>query len=207
MKRLLVALCILILPTACGLAEDERDEDNKLIYINIPDDAFEKACLTACDLDGNGRVSRYEAQRVFDLPCADAGIRSMSGVEEFTNLRTLDCSGNEIETLDLRRCILLRSLNCSKNRLTTLSIRNLRSLVALRCASNLLTTLDLSDNTALSTIECGDNRQTVLDISFCAREIARLATRGNPKLDIIYVAASQRIQEQEIDGFTSIVLR
>lgn len=207
MKRLLVALCILILPTACGLAEDERDEDNKLIYINIPDGAFEKACLAACDLDANGRISRYEAQRVLDLPCADAGIRSMSGIDEFTNLRTLDCSGNEIGDLDLRRCVLLRRLNCSQNRLTNLSIRNLRSLVELRCAGNLLTTLDLSDNTVLSTIECGDNRQTVLDISFCAREIARLATRGNPQLEIVYVAALQRIQEQEIDAFTSIVLR
>ena len=61
MKRLLPAL-VLVSVTACGLADDERDEENKYIYPTFSDKTFEAYCLGEFDLDGNGRISRYEAQ-------------------------------------------------------------------------------------------------------------------------------------------------
>lgn len=60
MKRLLPAL-VLVSVTACGLADDERDEENKYIYPTFSDKTFEAYCLGEFDLDGNGRISRYEA--------------------------------------------------------------------------------------------------------------------------------------------------
>ena len=50
--------------TACGLAEDDRDEDNKHVYLKFYDKAFETYCLEKFDTSGDGRISRYEAQRV-----------------------------------------------------------------------------------------------------------------------------------------------
>lgn len=55
---------LLLLSAACGLAEDERDEKNRYIYLTFYDKAFEAYCLDEFDVDGDGRISRYEAQRV-----------------------------------------------------------------------------------------------------------------------------------------------
>ena len=54
---------LLLLSAACGLAEDERDEKNRYIYLTFYDKAFEAYCLDEFDVDGDGRISRYEAQR------------------------------------------------------------------------------------------------------------------------------------------------
>ena len=90
MKRLLPAL-VLVSVTACGLADDERDEENKYIYPTFSDKTFEAYCLGEFDLDGNGRISRYEAQRVVRIDCSGRGIASLADVAEFANLRELDC--------------------------------------------------------------------------------------------------------------------
>ena len=44
MVRALSVLFVLLC-TACGLAEDDRDEDNKYIYLDFYDKAFEAYCL------------------------------------------------------------------------------------------------------------------------------------------------------------------
>lgn len=36
---------LLLLSAACGLAEDERDEKNRYIYLTFYDKAFEAYCL------------------------------------------------------------------------------------------------------------------------------------------------------------------
>ena len=92
MKRLLPAL-VLVSVTACGLADDERDEENKYIYPTFSDKIFEAYCLGEFDLDGNGRISRYEAQRVVRIDYSGRGIASLADVAEFANLRELDCRG------------------------------------------------------------------------------------------------------------------
>ena len=98
MKRLLPAL-VLVSVTACGLADDERDEENKYIYPTFSDKIFEAYCLGEFDLDGNGRISRYEAQRVVRIDCSGRGIASLADVAEFANLRELDCRGNDLVRL------------------------------------------------------------------------------------------------------------
>jgi hypothetical protein len=65
-----VLLATLFLPLhSCGLGEDSRDEDNRYVYLRFADPAFEAYCLEHWDLNGDGRISRYEAQRVWDTDC------------------------------------------------------------------------------------------------------------------------------------------
>ena len=75
MLRFIPALALLLF-TACGLAENEQDDKNKRIYITFTDPAFEQFCLGMFDLDHDGRISRYEAQRVLAISrgstCANA---------------------------------------------------------------------------------------------------------------------------------------
>lgn len=103
MLRFIPALALLLF-TACGLAENEQDDKNKRIYITFTDPAFEQFCLGMFDLDHDGRISRYEAQRVLVMDCSGRNISAMWEIGEFSRLRELDCSGNLLVTLDLTPC-------------------------------------------------------------------------------------------------------
>ena len=112
---------LLLLSAACGLAEDERDEKNRYIYLTFYDKAFEAYCLGEFDVDGDGRISRYEAQRVRTVECPERGVASLSDLKEFTRLERLDCRGNALTRLDVTMT-RLEWLDCSDNGLVSLDV-------------------------------------------------------------------------------------
>lgn len=206
MKRLLPAL-VLVSVTACGLADDERDEENKYIYPTFSDKTFEAYCLGEFDLDGNGRISRYEAQRVVRIDCSGRGIASLADVAEFANLRELDCRGNNLVRLDVSALARLERLDCSENRLASLDVEGLRALVSLDCGGNPLRQLNLSTNASLMRFGgrgCGFG---TLDLSQCARWMELADVRGCPSLALLYVASGQRFGALRFDGPTKVVER
>lgn len=86
-------------------------------------------------------------------------------VSRYKELRTLNCSGNQLSKLDLSHNRALTMLYCHDNDLTELDLSHNKDLFYLSCAINELTTLDLRRNTALKYLECGANRLTALDLS------------------------------------------
>ena len=190
-----VLLATLFLPLhSCGLGEDSRDEDNRYVYLRFADPAFEAYCLEHWDLNGDGRISRYEAQRVWDMDCSSLGVKTLAGIEEFTALRKLDCSGNEIVALDVRKCIFMEQLNCSGNALISLDIKGLRFLNRLDCSNNDLTYINLATNAALENLWCGH----------CATDMIRVDTVPNESLSVLYKRAGQRILNLNVDGGTKV---
>lgn len=205
--RPLLLISALLAFTACGLADDPRDEENKYVYISFSDPAFEKFCLEHFDINGDGRISRYEAQRVVDMNCSGLGIRTLNEISEFSHMRSFDCSGNLLTQLDLSKISGIERVNCSDNQLSTLNVNNLRSLISLDCASNKLTRLDLQSGVSLSTLICSSNDLTTLDISACARTMQAVDTRNNPRLTTLYYAAGQTFRSLQTDGQTQLVER
>lgn len=203
--NLLVRLCTalpLAMTAACGLADD-HDEEIRHEYIRFTDSAFEEVCLSQFDLNRDGRFSRYEAQRVVELDCSDAGIRSLWDISEFKNLRRLDCSGNLLSDLDLTACPYLERVDCHNNDLWSLNVDRLRSLGEINCSENALERIDLTNNGSLRRLDCRANRLRTLDLTACSR-LEELDARTNPALETVYLSEGQDVAYR-IDGDTRIV--
>jgi hypothetical protein len=114
------------------------------------------------------------------------GIFDLTGIEDFTALTYLDCSYNQITSLDVSSNIALTyldcwdndltfldvsnntfldTLDCGKNQLTSLDVSQNTNLIFLRCFINQITSLDVSQNTLLNVLRCSANQLTALDVS------------------------------------------
>lgn len=205
MRRVFPLLALLA--TACGLAENEQDEKNKHIYLTISDSAFAAYCLAEFDSNGDGQLSRYEAQRVRRIDCSGRGIETLYEIGEFSNLEELDCSSNRISTLDLSRCRNLTGVVCPGNALVALDLTELRSLAELNCAENRLTALDLRTTSSLRVLVCNDNDLRSLDIGACASVMERVDARSNESMTRLWVSSAQTVRDLKTDPQTVVERR
>ena len=128
-------------------------------------------------LDENNRMEIIGNGGTFlDLP--NKNITSLAGIEYFTNLVTLDCSGNQLTTLDVTKLTNLELLDCRGNQLTTLDVTKLTKLMFLVCNDNQLTALDVTGLTSLTDLECNGNQLVSLDVS-TLKELQILWCHGN----------------------------
>ena len=156
--------------------------------VNIPDANF-KAKLIALGVDTNtdGEIQEGEAAALFDLDISNSNISDLTGINYFTNLNTLDCSYNSIQSIDINssldslnsfRCDynLLQSLDvssltalqyliCSENQLLSLNIGNLQSLGSILCSNNQLQSLNLNNLSSLQSLYCDLNQLQSLDLN------------------------------------------
>src|SRR3954454_13579762 len=74
---------------------------------------------------------------------------------EITNFTNYD--------LDLREYKKLINLNCSYNNLTSIDVSKNVNLTELKCSENNLTSLDVSKNVNLTELKCSENNLTSVD--------------------------------------------
>jgi hypothetical protein len=114
--------------------------------VEIPDTAFLYALIDeGVDTNGDSLISYAEAEVVTSIDIAagcdgpwncDDRITSLVGIEAFVNLETLNCSGNELTSLDVSECTALAYLDCSSNTLTSLDVSGCHALTYLDCSRN-----------------------------------------------------------------------
>ena len=159
--------------------------------IYIYDDAEQIDYVVDVDTNKDGQISVNEAQKVRGLELYDysgediigLNISSMSEIKYFTALEYLDCSGNQLTSLDVSGCPALTSLYCSGNQLTSLNVSNNTALKFLNCYNNQLASLDVSNNNALRFLVCDNNQLTSLDLSKVS--LQEFYCSGNPFTKII----------------------
>ena len=131
----------------------------------VPDDNFE-AYLEANGM-GNGipnddYVNTASINTVTYLGVSALNIFDLTGIEDFTNLTYLDCSGNNLTSLDISQNAI-DFLICNNNQLTSINLNT--NLLNLSCWENNLTNLNVSSNTNLTYLYCGTNQLTTIDLS------------------------------------------
>ena len=174
--------------------------------VYIPDNNFKTYLVGEFDTNSDGEISLAEAEEVKEINIAASllQVKSMAGIEYFTNLEKLDCSFNRITTLDLAGNSKLTSVNVSNNKLTSLTlpasvtsvdasnnqltsldVSKATALTQLNINSNKLTTLNVGQNKALQTLKCNDNDLVAIDVTKLI-SLTELACGGNniPMLNV-----------------------
>ena len=154
-------MVLTLLPTTV-FAEGETDVS--INETNFPDANF-RTVVKEYDTDKDENLSRAEIEAVKEIKCYYKDIRSLTGIEYFTALQTLECYSNQLTSLDISGNTALKSLDCAKNQLAALDVSQNTALESLDCADNQLTTLDVNRNTALKSLDCAKNQLTSLDVS------------------------------------------
>lgn len=174
MKKLLLILLPLAVVCGCGKVEltENKGNDNPYIpdepSIDPEDDIFLQFCIERFDTDGDGTVSQYEADKVKSITCSDMEIAKLTDIDKYSNLETLDCSGNKLVSLDLSKNRHLTGVNCKRNSLRSLSVAGCKELRTLDCSYNSLSSLDLSSATALQSVDCSNNSLATLNVGGCS---------------------------------------
>jgi len=141
---------------------------NSTEIVHIPDANF-KACLIGnveINTNGDKEIQESEASTFSGkISCKGLDISDLKGIESFHNLRFLDCSKNNLTTIDISNNTKLISLICFGNQLTNLKLGNNTELTEIDCSINQLGTLDVSNNTNLIGLHCDRNKLTTLFLS------------------------------------------
>ena len=136
-------------------------------FTAIPDANFEQALIDQGHDTGtpDGEVLTANISGLTFLDVSSNLIGNLSGIQDFTALTFLDCSGNNLTSLDVSSNNALTYLVCYSNQLTSLDISNNTALTLLSFSNNQIISLDLSNNTFLTDLYCEYNQLTSLDVS------------------------------------------
>ena len=142
-------------------------------YTLIPDSVFEKSLIDGhYDIVKDGRIRTSIIEKITNLSVSNyywiadsLKIKDLSGIQNFSALKKLDCSGNTLTSLNIINNVSLEELNCSYNQLTNLNLVSNLKLKELECSDNALTSLNLVSNTQMTNLDCKRNEITSLNLS------------------------------------------
>ena len=118
--------------------------------------------ITSADMEKIAAITELDVSGTYENR---GTLTSLQGIEYFESLTKLECSYNQLESLDVSANTALTELYCLYNQLTSLDVSANTALTELYCLSNQLTSLDVSANTALTVLDCSSNSLTSLDVS------------------------------------------
>ena len=145
-------------------------DDNFENYLETHDASGNTVAVGDANSMGNGianddYVLTSRINTVTSLNVANQNIADLTGIEYFAALQYLNCSGNQLTSLDVTQNTNLQTLYCDNNQLTALDVNQNTALQRLSCSNNQLTAIDVSQNTNLRSFYCYVNQITSLDVS------------------------------------------
>ena len=149
---------------------------------HFPDPIFRQFVQEKFDKNGNWWLSQAELDliKTIELNAVESPnntntgynqIKSLKGIEYFTELETLKLVGQnsenrmQVENLDLTKNLKLKQLYCDYGALSELHVNGLSNLNYLKCDYNNLTNLDITGCTSLGNLLASHNSLTSFDSS------------------------------------------
>ena len=147
---------------ATGWQKDVTTAYNLECGTYIPDDNFEQYLINqGIDTDGtlNNFVATTDINTLTNLDVSNLAIVDLTGIEDFTLLGDLNCSGNMLSVLNLENNAALSILDVSNNQIKTLNLTTNINLTSLLTNNNVLENLDIKNgsNNLLTTFDATNN--------------------------------------------------
>ena len=114
MKQFILFLSVCLFFLLLNNCADKEREDGK-VTVEIPDANFKSYLIEKFDKNKDGEISRAEAKAAKTISCAGLHIESLIGIAYFSNIKSLDCSNNQLDEIDVRFNRKLNELNCKGN--------------------------------------------------------------------------------------------
>ncbi len=159
----------------------EITESVEINETNFPDPIFRQYIADNFDTDKDGVLSKEEIARVTTIRVNGnySELKSLKGIEFFTELTMLDCGNTQISELDVSKNVLLESLNCYNSQISELDVSKNVNLQSLSCGDTQISKLDLSKNVLLESLDCYNSQISELDVT------------KNVNLQILYCSNTQ----------------
>ena len=196
-------MAVTSLPLPAFAADAAAGEEIAISAERFPDERFRNYISEQLDSDGDNMLSATECSEVVDLNVSQQGIADLTGIDVFSKLQQLDCSGNTLSALDISGAAQLLQLNCSANPdLSALKLPEKNGafsfLVMLDCSDCALTELSLDSYALLGTLDCSGNQLAALDIS--ANSNLRTVDCSGNQLAALDVSANSNLQTVDCSG-------
>ena len=199
---------------------------NQEYPLNIPEGGLKDYLLQNFDLNHDGVISNLEAEKVERIEISTDNIRSLDGIEYFTNLKYLSCEGGKngengggwigrgiLEKIDVSKNKELTYLSCQSNLLSSIDVNQNEKLQYLLLFQNNLTEINVNNNKDLVSLNCGYNQITevdlhantkLIDVYLHFNPITIINTSQNPDLMVLI---AQVCQLKSIDVSKNFKLR
>lgn len=143
------------------------------VYTLIPDSNFEAKLISlGFDTASDGKAETAKIDKITSINLNNASINNLKGIEDFKALTILNCSYNNLSSLDLSKNTSIKELHCSSNNLTSLDVSKNTALTYLDCSWNDLTSLNIKNgkNAFFTTLRISVNNDlnciTVDDVAY-----------------------------------------
>ena len=164
---------------------------------NFPDKNFRDYVAGLWDANHDNRFSPSEITAAKSIQCDNLWdgqpIKSLKGIEYFTEISELSCVYNNLTEIDLSHNTKLEYLNCHHNKLKELDVSELPLLKTFYCDSNKLQSIDVRENKKLKDFSCKENSLGTLNVSQ-NKELERLVC-GHNNLTKLDVSENKKLKE------------
>ena len=221
-KRILsIVLCLVMVFSLLPFTASAASSGTPINDMNFPDPVFREYVRK---IAGGPALTNEKVRQIEALDVSDDNIKevlgkrdpitSLRGIKYLKYVKDLNCSGQELKTLNLELNSRVEKLNCSGNKLTGLWLDPRgNSLKYLTCSVNELTALDLSKSSELTELSCSSNKLTSLDLSANKKlqkivaqtnALTTLDTRNLPELTDLYLWGNHDLKSIDVSKNTKL---
>ena len=178
---------------------------------NFPDANF-REFVKQYDENGDDGLSEAEIAAVTKMDIDNRKIADLTGINYFTALIDLFCSGTKLTNLEISGLPELTMLLCYDGQLNSLQVENLPKLKYLECEENELTSLKVSNLPQLIDLYCYDNQLEKIELKelpalellrFSGNKLKSLEVSELPMLEMLDCSSNQ-LTNIELSGLPEL---
>ena len=164
----------------------------------FPDEEFRNKVIMIANqvYEENPILSADKIIETTELDLYGLNIGNLKGIENFKNLKVLDCSDNNLKSLDLSKNTLLETLIYSSNNVSTIDLSNNINLKEIYCSSNGIESIDISKCSELETFCCLYDNLKSIDVSQ-NKKLKKLYLSGN-EISNINLSNNKLLEELDL---------